>query len=213
MVKIPNVGTEGICEIVAQRYPGFLYIVTGDYSGDTVSSIYKEQVTNYTVIKNILKLNDGQIQITPNPPLKKNRTLVNMIFNSYNVQICPVKGQPIIFDCENVKALADGTIDKGDRKDVTKQADCLDTARYFFNQFMGWMKNKVMTKEPKLFDVDMEISDKIHAMEPIICRKEEYERRIRERIMKTVELLMESKPDKARFGLNEIKRLDAMFLK
>lgn len=136
--KIPNVGTEGICEIVKQKYPGYLYIVTGDYSGDTVSSIFKEQVTNYTVIKKELLLGDGQIKITPNPLLKNNRTLVNNIFSSYPVEMCPVKAKPAIYDCENVRMVADGSIEKKDRKDPAQQADVLDTIRYWCNMFMGW---------------------------------------------------------------------------
>jgi PBSX family phage terminase large subunit len=51
VIKIPNVGTEGVCEVIIEKYLDYLYMVTGDYSGDTVSSLYKEQVTNYTVIK------------------------------------------------------------------------------------------------------------------------------------------------------------------
>lgn len=138
VIKILNVGTEGICDIILLKYPNFLYMVTGDYSGDTVSSIHKEQTTNYTMIKSKLALNNGQIKISSNPRLEKNRTLVNSVFFSYRVQICPVKGKPAIYDCENVKSLADGTIEKKNRKDPAQQADVLDSIRYFINQFMSW---------------------------------------------------------------------------
>lgn len=147
--KIPNVGTEGICEMVLQKYPGFLLMVTGDYSGDTVSSLYKEQVTNYTVIKQILNLNDGQIKISPNPRLEKNQTLVNAIFYGYNVLICPVKAKAAIYDCEHVKKRADGTIVKDDRNDPAQQADVLDTIRYFFNQFFSWFTKAPPGKKEK----------------------------------------------------------------
>ncbi|HRI21882.1 MAG TPA: phage terminase large subunit [Panacibacter sp.] len=138
VIKVPNVGTEGICDIVLAKYPNYLYVVTGDYSGETPSSLYKEQVTNYTVIKNKLHLTDGQIKIKPNPRLEKNQTLVNTIFHNYPVQMCPVKAKPAIFDCENVKKRADGTIIKENRNDAAQQADVLDTLRYWFNMFMGW---------------------------------------------------------------------------
>lgn len=138
VLKEPNVGTEGLCEIVLEKYPGYLYMVTGDYSGDTAQSLYKEQVTNYTVIKRMLGLTDGQIKIQPNPRLEKNQTLVNNIFHSYPVQVCPVKAKPFIFDAENVKKRADGTIVKDDRNDPAQQADVLDSVRYWFNKFMGW---------------------------------------------------------------------------
>lgn len=138
VIKVPNIGTEGICELVLQKYPGYLYMVTGDYSGDTISSLFKEQVTNYTIISRILRLNDGQRRISPNPRLEKNQTLVNSIFASYPIEVCPVKAKPFIYDAENVKKRADGTIVKDDRNDPAQQADVLDTVRYWFNQFMGW---------------------------------------------------------------------------
>lgn len=136
--KVPNIGTEGICELVQQKYKGFLFMVTGDYSGDTPSSLYKEQVTNYTMIKSKLRLNDGQIKISPNPKLNKNQTLVNAIHLKYKVVYCPIKARPAIFDAENVKMRADGTIVKDDRNDPSQQADVLDTIRYWCNQFMPW---------------------------------------------------------------------------
>lgn len=142
VIKIKNVGTEGICEIILQKYPNFLYMITGDYSGDTVSSLFKEQISNYTLIKRMLLLSDGQIKISPNPRLEKNRTLVNTIIHTYPFQICPVKAKPAIYDAENVKQRADGTIVKDDRNDPTQQADVLDTIRYWFNQFMGWYLKK-----------------------------------------------------------------------
>ncbi len=138
VIKVANVGTEGICEIILAKYPGFVYMITGDYSGDTVSSIHKEHVTNYTMIKDKLKLNDGQIKISPNPRLEKNRTLVNAVFFNYPVEICPVKARPLIFDAEKVRSRADGTIVKDNRDDPAQQADVLDTARYWINKFMGW---------------------------------------------------------------------------
>ena len=147
VIKKANVGTEGICEIILAKYPGFLYIITGDYSGNTPSSIYKEQVTNYTVIKKMLKLSDGQIKISPNPPLATNQTLVNSVFYSYPVEVCPVKARPFIFDAENVKKLAEGKIDKTNRDDPKKQADVLDTVRYWINQFMGWFIKSLNNKK------------------------------------------------------------------
>lgn len=138
VIKEKNVGTEGLCERVLQKYPGYLYMVTGDYSGDTVSSVHKEHVTNYTMIKKMLNLGDGQIRIQPNPPLERNQTLVNSIFYLYPVEICPVKAKPFIFDAERVKKTPEGKIDKTDRKDPAKQADVLDTVRYWCNKFMGW---------------------------------------------------------------------------
>ena len=142
VIKIPNVGTEGICDLILQKYAGYLYLVTGDYSGDTVSSVFKEQVTNYSMIKTKLKLSDGQIKIGPNPKLNSNRTLVNAIFFDYPIEMCPVKCKSLIYDCENVSMRADGSIVKDNRDDPSQQADVLDSARYWFNQFMPWYIKK-----------------------------------------------------------------------
>ncbi len=139
VIKVPNIGTEGMCDIVLERYKGYIYVINGDYSGQNVSSLFKEQVTNYSIIKKKLNLNSGQIKIEPNPSLTKNRTLVNKAFNEYPIEICPVKCKPLIYDCENVKLKADGTILKDDRDDPAQQADVLDTARYWFNKNMKFL--------------------------------------------------------------------------
>lgn len=136
-IKIHNCGTDGICEYIIEHYPNCLYIVTGDYSGNTPSSLFKEEVTNYKVIKQVLGLNDGQIQIMPNPKLKKNSLLVNTILAEYPVEIHETKASGLIFDMQNVKRLADGTIEKTDRNDPAQQSDLLDGFRYFCNKFMG----------------------------------------------------------------------------
>lgn len=137
VLKIPNVGTEGLCDEVLDRYPGFLYMVTGDYSGDNESSIFKEHVTNYTMIQKKLDLVDGQIRIMPNPDLKHNQTLVNAWFHKYPVQTCPVKAKAAKYDFEHVKKDAEGKIEKKNRKDPKQQADVMDTVRYYVNMFHG----------------------------------------------------------------------------
>lgn len=140
VIKEPNIGTEGVCEILKVKYPRsrYLYVITGDYSGDTASSLFKEQVTNYTVIQTELGLSEGQIKITPNPRLEKNRTLMNALFFRYNIQVCPVKARHFKFDAENVRYSAEGKIEKDDRKDPAQQADVLDCVRYFANMFLNW---------------------------------------------------------------------------
>lgn len=135
-IKLQNSGTDAICNYVLMHYPGCLYIVTGDYSGNTASSLFDEKISNYTVIQRILNLSDGQIQIKPNPRLKHNSLLVNTILAQYPVEIHETRASGLIFDMRNVKRLADGTIEKTDRKDEAQQADALDTFRYFCNMFM-----------------------------------------------------------------------------
>lgn len=140
-IKIPNSGVDEVCEKIKVLFPGFLYIVTGDYSGHTPTSIFKEQITNYMVIKSKLLLSDGQIKTKTNPRLEKNRTLFNLLLQYYGWEIDEDNARDAIFDLENVQSNADGTILKEDRKDPKQQADILDTLRYFANlEFEGFEK-------------------------------------------------------------------------
>jgi phage terminase large subunit len=139
-IKIPKSGVDAVCDFIKVNYPGCLYIVTGDYSGMTETSLFAEQVTHYKLIKHHLSLSDGQIKVQPNPKLAKNSTHVNSILAYYNVVIHGEKGKALIFDLKNVKRRADGTILKEDRDDPTQQSDSLDWFRYFCNNFLDWFK-------------------------------------------------------------------------
>ena len=140
-IMLNKAGTEDICEYVLVKYPNYLYVVTGDYSGNTPSSIYKEEVTNYTLIKRMLRLSDGQLKVKTNPRLEKNQTLVNSVLYRYKVQICPVNAKGLIFDLEKVKKKSDGTIMKDNRKDPTQRSDILDGFRYYINlDFENFLK-------------------------------------------------------------------------
>lgn len=133
-IKIPNSGVDELCEQILVKYPNFLYIVTGDYSGHTPTSLYKEQITNYSVIRKKLgNLSDGQIKTKVNPRLEKNRTLFNMVLQYYGFEVDDINAKAAIFDLENVQSGADGSIIKEDRKDPKQQADILDTMRYLVN--------------------------------------------------------------------------------
>lgn len=142
-IKIPKSGVDAMCMQIRTFYPGCLYIVTGDYSGENKTSLFQEQVTHYKLIKHHLKLSDGQIKVQPNPRLQKNQAHVNTILAFYKVTIDKVKGRKLIFDMEKVKKRADGTIVKDDRDDPTQQSDALDTFRYFCNNFLAHYKPAV----------------------------------------------------------------------
>jgi phage terminase large subunit len=140
VVKQPKTGVDAMCEYIKVTYPGCLFIVTGDYSGMTETSLFQEQVTHYKLIKHFLSLSDGQIKVQPNPKLAKNSTHVNNILAYYDVLIHGEDAKPLVFDMKNVKRRADGTILKDDRDDPTQQSDSLDGFRYFCNNFLGWFK-------------------------------------------------------------------------
>ncbi len=140
LIKIPRSGTDAVCQYILDNYPRAMYMVTGDYSGNNESSLFKEQVTHYTIIKSMLGLAPTQIKIQPNPRLEKNQQLVNKVLSQYKVTIDDVKAKALIFDLKNVKKRADGTIVKEDRNKPEQQADALDTFRYFVNTFMSWFE-------------------------------------------------------------------------
>lgn len=140
VVKQPKTGIDAMCEYIKVNYPGCLFIVTGDYSGMTETSLFQEQVTHYKLIQHYLSLSDGQLKVQPNPKLAKNSTHVNSILAYYNVTIDKDKAKPLIFDMKNVKRRADGTILKEDRDDPAQQSDSLDGFRYFCNNFLDWFK-------------------------------------------------------------------------
>lgn len=223
VIKAPNIGTEGMCELVLMRYPGFLYVITGDYNGMTVSTLHKEHVTNYSIIKSMLKLSEGQVKVMPNPRLEKNQTLVNTIFYNYNVQICPKKAQPAIYDAENVKKRADGTIVKDDRNDPAQQADVLDTIRYWFNKFMGYFIKQMQTHQEKkkiavthaaMPKTDLAAITAIEHGQPVICTKNQYHESVRNAILTQAGKWIDG-GDVVRgtLALEEIKRLDSLFNK
>ncbi len=138
LIKLPRSGTDAVCQYILDNYPKAMYMVTGDYSGNNESSLFKEQITHYTIIKSMLGLSPAQIKIQPNPRLEKNQQLVNKVLAHYKVTIDDVKAKPLIFDLKNVKKRADGTIVKEDRNKPEQQADAIDTFRYFINTFMAW---------------------------------------------------------------------------
>lgn len=132
-IKIPNTGVDEVCNRILTSYPNFLYIVTGDYSGHNQQSYFKEQITNFLVIKNKLRISDGQIKTKTHPKLAQNRTLVNLALQHYKILMDEDKARALIFDFENCTSNADGTILKENREDPAQQADALDTARYAIN--------------------------------------------------------------------------------
>jgi len=83
-------------------------------------------------------LNLGQAQFkvpSINPTLEENRVLVNSILHNKNVLLDKDKCKGLIFDLEHAQVLPDGSLDKSDRKDATKQLDALDCLRYYLNTF------------------------------------------------------------------------------
>lgn len=137
--KIKNAGSDIVCERIVADYPRALYIINGDYSGNTASTLFAEETSNYTIIVEKLGISWDQVQISPNPSLINNRTLVNSILQHMDVEMHEEAAASLIWDLENVKATPEGKLGKDSRTKREQQADSLDTFRYFCNQNLSWV--------------------------------------------------------------------------
>jgi len=142
-IKLANSDIYAMCMYIQVNYPNTIFMVTGDASGQSTNAMVRDNLNYYTVIIQQLGLTYQQIQVpTVNPKLEDNQMLVNSLLSNYNIVIHEEKAKGLIYDMQNVKMLADGTIEKRNREDPTMQADALDTFRYFCNTFMGWFIEK-----------------------------------------------------------------------
>ena len=136
-IKLP--GSSDIykmCDYILANYKGHSCVITGDASGHNSSALVSDGLNYYKVIMAKLMINRHNLVVPrANPPLKENQMLVNTLFAHYDITIDAVKGAALIWDCENVKMNADGTIVKLDRSDPAQQADILDAYRYIVNSF------------------------------------------------------------------------------
>lgn len=220
-IKLMKSGTDAVCDYILANYPGYIYLVTGDYSGTTASSIFKEEVTNYTVIINKLNLAETQLKIAPNPRLEKNRILVNAVLFRTKVQMCPVKARPLIFDMENAKVRADGTIIKENRDDPAQQLDFMDDFRYYVNADMQWVLNMEddipppeETQMPQISTPTVTTSKYIDTLSKggiIECNAQEYPIVRNELLTAAGQWLDAGDAVRAQIALLEVKRLDKIF--
>lgn len=137
-IKLEDSDIYKLCDYILLHYPGCLFVVTGDATGQNTTALVQDGINYYTVIKTKLNLSVTQIKVpTVNPKVRENRVLVNAVFASkeVTVSIDPIKGKGLIFDCENVAVNDVGDIDKGDRNNPKKRADHLDNFRYYLNTF------------------------------------------------------------------------------
>jgi hypothetical protein len=135
-IKLENSNIYALCDYINLHYRGCMFIVTGDATGKASSALVQDNLNYYTVIKNKLNLSNGQIRVhTVNPKIEENRVLVNSILHHSNVLLDKHRCRGLIFDLENAKVLPDGSLDKRDREDPTKQLDALDCFRYYLNTF------------------------------------------------------------------------------
>lgn len=139
-IKLDNSNTYALCDYIKAKYNGCLFVVTGDATGKSSNALVQDNINHYTVIKAKLNLSNAQIKVsTVNPSIEENRVLVNSVLHHYPVILDEKMCKGLIFDLEYAKVLPDGSLDKTDRKDPTKQLDALDCFRYFVNTFFRWI--------------------------------------------------------------------------
>jgi len=135
-IKLSNSNIYNICDYIKAKYGKYLLLVTGDATGRNTSALVHDNLNYFKIIKAQLNLGDRQMrQPISNPTLIENRVLVNSAFHHLNISIDPVNCKPLIFDLEHAAVLPDGSLDKSDRTDITKQLDALDCCRYYLNTF------------------------------------------------------------------------------
>lgn len=135
-IKLSNSNIYSLCDYINAKYSGCMFLVTGDATGRASTALVKDNSNYYTVIKAKLNLSISQLKVhTVNPTLEENRVLVNSVLHSKLVTIDEQNCKGLIFDLEHAQVLPDGSLDKTDRKDPTKQLDSLDCFRYFLNTF------------------------------------------------------------------------------
>lgn len=135
-IKLKNSNIYELCDYIQMKYRGSMFIVTGDATGKASNALVQDNINYYTVIKTRLNLGNSQIKVhTVNPKLEENRVLVNSILHHNNVLLDRERCKGLLFDLEYAKVLPDGSLDKSDRNDATKQLDALDCFRYYLNTF------------------------------------------------------------------------------
>lgn len=138
MIKLPNSNVYDLCEAIRTKYPGYMYLVTGDRNGNNNSAFTRDNVTGFQAIRQELRIGPAQLRVPgANPRLKDNSMLVNSVLQNGRVRIDGRNAKHLVYDLENVRTRPDKTLIKEDRDDPAQQADALDCFRYALNSFHG----------------------------------------------------------------------------
>lgn len=141
--RLPNSNTFNLCKAILKDHPEHYLIITGDASGANGNTMVRENVNNYTIIKNELGLHQpGQIKVpSANPDIKDNRVLCNAILDKHPDVTFDPSMEFTIEDLQFVEVNGYGEIDKTKDKHRTHLLDCV---RYAFNTFFyDFVKHKL----------------------------------------------------------------------
>jgi hypothetical protein len=143
-IKLENSNIYALCDTIKIKYPGSLFVINGDATGQASTALVTDNLNYYKVIKAKLGVSQNQLKIpTVNPKLADNQVLVNAMLEHFDIQLDPDMCKPLIYDLQFVEMLPDGTIKKGDREDPKQQADALDTFRYYLAANFSWFLKKI----------------------------------------------------------------------
>jgi len=132
-IKLENSNVYEMCERLNASYPGALWMITGDASGNSHSAMVKDNLTYYQIILMQMNLSMQQMQVpTVNPRIEDNKIVVNAVHKLWTVEIDPVNCAELIYDLQYVEVDGMGKIIK-DRTSKAKFADFLDGWRYILN--------------------------------------------------------------------------------
>lgn len=135
-IKLGNSNIYDLCDNILAKYSGCMFLVTGDATGKATSALVKDNINYYTVIKNRLNIGIQQLRVPSiNPTLEENRVLINYALHNLNITLDQEKCKGLIYDLQHGRVLPDGSLDKSNRNDPTKQLDALDCFRYYLNTF------------------------------------------------------------------------------
>lgn len=130
--RLSNSNIYELCDRINATYPNAVYLVTGDATGQNRSALTVGNINYYHVIRQKLRLNDGQLRVpSVNPAVSDSRVLTNSILQNFDVAIdsnCTF----LIDDLKYVEVNQYGDIDKTKDKHRSHLLDCF---RYCLNTF------------------------------------------------------------------------------
>lgn len=141
--RLQNSNIYELCDQIKAAYPMAVYLVTGDATGQNRSALTVGNINYYTVIRQKLSLNDGQLKVGGiNPAVSDSRVLTNSILQNFDIKIDP-SCTFLIDDLKYVEVTATGDIDKTKDKHRSHLLDCL---RYLLNTFHKNLVNVPLLK-------------------------------------------------------------------
>jgi len=139
--KLENSDVTSFGNMIFSKYGNVELYITGDASEKTKRN-FLGALNAYDQLRNVLRVSPYNTKVpNSNPSISVTRNLLNKCIATHPNWFISRECKGLIYDLNHVEIDANGDIDKGDRNNIKKRADFLDTARYFHNTFLSaWMK-------------------------------------------------------------------------